>query len=137
MDDRKERGSINARIGDVTDSQIAIGHDIRLKKVVGAPTPEEKIELVRLLAELRAQVAADAPPEQRDAAVTKVDELAAALAEPEPDLATMESVRNWFVRRLPSMAGGVVSLVVHPIVGKLVGAAGDALASEFQRRFGT
>jgi hypothetical protein len=134
---KPSRMQIRADIGDVTNSQIALGHDIEQHQHTGVPpTAAEMHDLVQLLAQLRAQVAAEAPPDQRDAAVAKVDELAEALAEPEPDLATMESVRNWFVRRLPALAAGVTGLVVHPIVGKLVGAAGDALAAEFRRRFG-
>jgi hypothetical protein len=48
----------------------------------------------------------------------------------------MEYVKRWFVKNLPGLAGAVTSIVVHPIVGKLVEAAGDALAAEFRRRFG-
>jgi hypothetical protein len=127
---------IRATIGDVANSQVAIGSDIRQTNAPAPPTDAELQELVQTIARLREQVASEAPADQRAAAVAKVDELAEALALPEPDLATMESVRNWFVRRLPALAGGVVSLVVHPIVGRLVGAAGDAAAAEFRRRFG-
>jgi len=54
----------------------------------------------------------------------------------EPDLTTMEYVKKWFVKNLPALAGSVTSLVVHPVVGKLVTAAGDAAVAEFNRRFG-
>jgi hypothetical protein len=33
------------------------------------------------------------------------------------------------------MVGAVTSVVIHPIVGEPVEAAGDALAVEFRRRF--
>jgi hypothetical protein len=136
MSRRKTSGAqIRADIGNVANSQVAVGVDIVQQRAAEPPTDAERHELVQLLTRLRAQVEAEAPPEQRQAAVAKVEELAEALAQPEPDLATMESVRNWFVRRLPALAGGVATLVVHPIVGKLVGAAGDALATEFRRRF--
>ena len=48
----------------------------------------------------------------------------------------MEYVRNWFVKNLHGLAGVVTSVIVHPIVGKLVEASGDALVGEFCRRFG-
>ncbi len=63
-------------------------------------------------------------------------ELESAVITAEPDLTTMEYLRNWFVKRLPSIAGAVTDVIVNPIVGKLVGAAGDSLAAEFRRRFG-
>ena len=66
----------------------------------------------------------------------RVDELEQAITEEKPDLSTMEYVKNWFVRNLPGLAGTVTSVVVHPIVGKLVEAGGDALVGEFRRRFG-
>ena len=51
-------------------------------------------------------------------------------------MTTMEYVKRWFVKNLPGLAEAVTGVVVHPIVGKLVEAAGDALAAEFRRRFG-
>ena len=63
-------------------------------------------------------------------------ELEQAVTEKKPDLSTMEYVRSWFLKNLPGLAGAVTSVVVHPIVGKLVEAGGDALVSEFRRRFG-
>ena len=38
-------------------------------------------------------------------------------------------------RRPRSFVGAVTALVVNPIVGALVGAAGETLATEFKRRF--
>jgi hypothetical protein len=34
------------------------------------------------------------------------------------------------------VAGSVVGLIVHPLVGKLVEVGGDALADSFRKRFG-
>jgi hypothetical protein len=137
MNESRRSGThIRVTTRDVSGSQFAVGHDIEQRNVREAPTEADVRDLLQLLAALRAQVESEAPVEQRAAAVAKVDELAEALAQPEPDLATMESVRNWFVRRLPALAGGVTGVLINPIVGKLVGAAGDALAAEFKRRFG-
>jgi hypothetical protein len=48
----------------------------------------------------------------------------------------MEYVKGWFAKHLPGLAGAVTGVIVHPIVGKLVEAAGETLAAEFKRRFG-
>lgn len=93
-------------------------------------------QLQQELAKLKRQAAEVAPDEKRAGAIERLDELEAAMLAEEPDLSTMEYVKGWFVKNLPGIAGGVTSLIVNPIVGKLVEAAGDALADEFHRRFG-
>jgi hypothetical protein len=130
---------ISAEIGNVNESMVAVGSDIHMSSTIRRepPTAAEREELARLLGELRAQVHAQSPPEQQQAAVTKVAELEEALTQKEPDLDTMAAVRKWFIRKLPALAGAVSGVIVHPIVGKLVSVAGDAAVTEFKRRFGT
>jgi len=136
----KEGDVIRATISGDVSGQVAVGKGIAQVQTAGAARPEvteeDLAELRRMLAELREKVAAEAPPEKRDAALERVGELEEAVTAGEPDLTTMEYVKKWFARNLPGLAGAVVSVVVHPIVGKLVEAAGDALAAEFRRRFG-
>jgi len=131
---------IRATISGDISGQVAVGKGITQTQISGAARPEvtaaELDELRQALADLRARVVAEAPPEQKDAALERVGELEEAITAEKPDLTTMEYVKNWFARHLPGLAGAVVSVVVHPIVGKLVEAAGDALAAEFRRRFG-
>jgi hypothetical protein len=93
-------------------------------------------ELQEMLAQLKSKVEAEAPADKRAAALERVDELEQAIIEKKPDLSTMEYVKNWFGKHIPGLAGAVVSVVVHPIVGKLVEAAGDMLAVDFRKRFG-
>ena len=50
-----------------------------------------------------------------------------------PDVSTMARVRNWFATNLPTFVGGVTGLLVHPVVGALVKAAGDAVVDQFKR----
>ena len=125
--------------GDVS-GQVAVGTDIEQRQSLGGSASEvseaELAELRQLLKALQTRVAAEAPVEKREAALERVAELEEAVTTPEPDLTTMEYVKQWFARHLPSLAGAVTSVVVNPIVGKLVGAAGDAAVSEFRRRFG-
>jgi hypothetical protein len=137
----KERGgdSISAHIEGTITGQVAVGKDITQEQRAGAagPTEEELAALREELAGLRLLVEAQAPPERKQAALERVDELAQAVMAEKPDLTTMEYVTRWFGKHLPAMAGAVTSVVVNPIVGRLVAAAGDALAGEFGRRFGS
>jgi len=125
--------------GSVESSQIATGTAITQTMTL---VPAEVIgeagvaQLRQALAELRRQVAADAPEEKQAEANQLVDEFEAAVTDGAPDLSTMEYVRNWFARNLPKIAGTVTEIIVHPLVGRLVEAAGDVLVGEFRQRFG-
>jgi len=131
---------IRATISGDISGQVAVGKGITQVQSIGATRPQiteaDLAKLRQILTDLQAKVAAEAPPEKKDAALERVKELEEALTAEEPDLTTMEYVKGWFVKNLPGLAGAVTSVVVHPIVGKLVEAAGDALAAEFRRRFG-
>ena len=141
MSDEKKHGdTISATIGNVSGrSQVAVGHDIQQSQVHGAPaalTEAERAQLRQMFADVKRKIAQEAPPAEKDKALERVDELHEAVTAKEPDLTTMEYVRNWFVKNLPSVAGSVVSLIVHPLVGKLVEVGGEALTSTFRKRFG-
>jgi len=135
----KPGDSIQATISGGVSGQVAVGKKIAQTQIsTSRPevTEADRAELRQLLADLRAQVAANAPPGEKDAALERVDELGEAITAKEPDLTTMEYVTRWFGKRLPQMAGLVTGVVVHPVVGKIVEAAGDLLANEFKQRFG-
>lgn len=122
----------NVNVTGSNAGQIAIGTQIEQRQALGdaavAAVTEVEREQVRLaFAQLREQVAAGAPPEQRAAAVERVEELQEAVFAEQPDLTTIQYVTRWFRRNLPSLAGSVASLVVHPLVGRLVQVAGDQL----------
>lgn len=142
MDDgSKQDASIHGEIHGDVSGQVGIGHDIKQTQSIGkTPVPVTEKELAALkdqLLQLREMITEQAPSEKQDAALERVEELSDAVTAGEPDLATMEYVKNWFGKNLPSLAGAVTSVIVNPIVGKLVEAAGDAVAAEFRRRFGT
>jgi hypothetical protein len=135
---RKQTGDdIEARVTGPVQGQVAIGREIVQQQAVGSmatgPTPDERLELKRAIDALRAQVAADAPADQRAAAVERIDELEQAIDADEPDVTTLRYVRGWFAKHLPGLAGSVVGVVVHPVVGKLVEAAGDAAVAQFRQ----
>jgi hypothetical protein len=134
MSDERRGDAISGHVS-VTGSnsgQIAIGRQIEQRQALGdaavAAVTEAEREQVRLaFAQLREQIAAEAPPEQRAAAVERVEELQEAVFADEPDLTTVQYVTRWFRRNLPALAGSVTGLVINPLVGRLVHVAGDRL----------
>jgi len=135
---RKPKDSVQTTIKGNVSGQIAIGNDINQSKtkIHQDVTSEELDTLRQLINELRTKIIAVADSEMKDAALERVDELEQAVTEEKPDLTTMEYVKKWFGKKLPALAGAVTSVVVHPIVGKLVEAGGDLLVKEFQEKFG-
>jgi hypothetical protein len=128
----------NIQIDGNVRGQIAIGNDISQSQVNSHPvaTPAEMDDLRQLINELRSKIETDVAPAKKDSALERVGELEQALTEEKPDLTTMEYVKNWFRKNVPALAGMVTSVVVHPIVGKLVEAGGDMLVKDFKKRFG-
>ncbi len=120
--------------------QVGVGDNIAMTQTIGSvPAPATEAELAELrqmLIDLKAQIEVDAPTEKRAAALERLDELEEAITGSEPDVATIGYVRGWFNRNLPAVAGAVTSLVLHPIVAKLVATAGDVLAADFARLIG-
>jgi len=128
--------SITGHITGNVSGQVAVGKDIAQTQQVGAAaqlSDAERAELQQLFADLRARVSAEAPAEQQQAAVERAAELEEALTAEEPDLTTAHYVKNWFVRKLPTLAGVVTGVLVNPIVGKLVQSAGDAAVEQLAR----
>jgi len=109
-------------------------------QTVGAPevTEADLAEVRRMLADLKSRIEAEAPPDKKEVALQQVEELEETIqskdAQDVPD--RLGGVKSWFKRNLPALAGAVVSVIVNPIVGKVVEAAGTGLAAEVQRRFG-
>jgi len=102
----------------------------------GAVSQAELDGIKRMLTQLLEQVKASAPPEKKEEAIGQIKELEEAITGPQPDVDRMSGVKSWFKRNIPKLAGSVVSVIVNPIVGKVVEAAGEGLAGEIQRRFG-
>lgn len=129
---------INVTIDGNISGQVAVGQNINQSKteVHSSITAQEMEELRELFVQLRSKVESETLADKKDAALERVDELEQAITDKKPDLSTMEYVRNWFVKNLPEVAGAVVSIVVHPIVGRLVEVTGDALTADFKMRFG-
>ncbi|HEX9387085.1 MAG TPA: hypothetical protein VF918_12255 [Anaerolineales bacterium] len=135
----KSTQGIQVTVGGDVSGQLAAGENITQisTKTTGEVTKAELEEFRQLLTSLRSKIEVEVQPDKKEAAFERVGELEHAITEKKPDLSTMEYVRNWFIKNLPGLAGAVTSVVVHPIVGKLVEAGGDALVGEFRRRFGS
>jgi len=129
--------SIQITIGDhVRDVAAGKGiHQVIGEQVRVQVTKADLAAVRELFAELKRQIEAQAPPEKKDPAMERVEELEEAVTAGKPDLTTMEYVKNWFGKHLPQLAGVVVSVLVNPIVGKVVEATGELAAEELKRRF--
>jgi hypothetical protein len=139
MSEQSERGDvIQGSVTGPVSGQVAIGKGITQSQTSitsGGVSENELSELLRSIESLRTRISAEAPADKQGAALERVDELQQAVTEKQPDLTTMEYVRNWFARNVPALAGAVTGVIVNPIVGKLVEAAGETLAEEFRKRF--
>ena len=122
--------------------QVGVGRNIRQSyerthtEGSSAVTEADLAELRRAVEAVKAQVVAEVPPDQQAAALERVDELQEAVVAEKPDLTTLQYVRTWFGRNLPKLAGSITGLIIHPVVGKIVEAAGDLAARQFREYFG-
>jgi hypothetical protein len=134
MNDEKDAGdSISANIGDVSErSQVAVGKGITQTQTYSAPpvvTAEDVAQLQQMFDELKVRIEQEVAPAEREKALERVDELKEAVTAKEPDLTTVEYVKNWFGKNVPAVANSVVDLIVHPLVAKFVAAGGKALSA--------
>jgi hypothetical protein len=124
---------ISAVVTGQVQGEVAIGKGISQQQEVGSMqlvlSDAEKGELNTLFANLRQEVSAAVPESERRAALERVDELEQAVVADQPDLTTIEYVKQWFPRKLAAAAGLVASVLIHPLVGRIVERAGDKLAN--------
>jgi hypothetical protein len=124
-----EAGKFNIKFGDVSQSQFVTGDYNSVAQHVGLSAQD--VDALRgAFADMRAQVAAEAPPDQRETAVAQAAEIEAAIVAETPDPGRVRRALRWFRDHLPQLAGTVAGVLVNPIVGKVVAAAGDAVAEE-------
>jgi nucleotide-binding universal stress UspA family protein len=139
MTDDKTDRSIKAEIGDVTYGQVGVGTQISQSQTVlnaaAPPTAAELEALTAAFAELKAKVEREAPPEVRVEAVRQTEALQQATIAEKPDVSVMAAAKRWFLAHAPGLLGAVTSVVINPIVGKIVSSAGDAIAKEYQTWF--
>jgi hypothetical protein len=121
--------------GQFKESQVAVGEHNTLDQRIGTAAserlePTELEALRRDLASLHEQVARGAPSGQRDQALEQVGQLVAGtVAADEPEPGRLARVYRWFVRNAPDLAESVASLLLGPLVGKLVGGGAGVMAA--------
>ncbi len=143
-DDRGSGDDIRVTIGGSVQEggQVGVGRNISQSYVRThtegrtAVTEADLAELRIAIEAVKAQIVAEAPPDQQAAALERVDKLEEAVVAGKPDLTTLNRIRNWFGKNLPKLAGSVTGLIIHPVVGKIVEAAGDLAARQFRELFG-
>jgi hypothetical protein len=114
-------GAAHAGNGDIYGNAIQFGLDAK--------------DVSSLFMALRQRVDDQAPADKKVAAQQQVNILEHAVGKKKPDVSRMESVLAWFKEHLPQLAGTVTSVILHPLVGKVVEAAGEIVVDEFKRRF--
>ena len=136
---KKSKPQVSWKSGNISGSQIVIGDG---NNVISGDnnsiilSPAELKTLHEKFSGLEKEIEASVPPEKKAEALQKANELQKAVLAPKPDTSAMVNVRDWFVKNLPGMAGTVTGLLINPIVGKLVEAAGDLAAKEFRKKLG-
>ncbi len=129
---------IVANIG-ANSGQVAVGKNIHQVQQVGSGnqvTEDDLKQVQQLFAELKQQIELHSPPDKKDAAMERVSELQEEVKSDKPAISTFEYVRNWFLKNVPSLAGAVASVVLNPIVGKVVEAGGTIAANQLMHLFG-
>jgi hypothetical protein len=123
---------ISATVSGTVSGQVAVGKDIAQHQVTTTMgvrlSDAELTELHDAFSQLKRDVAAAVPDAERGAALERIDELQEAVTAAEPDLNTVQYVKQWFARKLPVVAGVVASILIHPLVGRLIERTGDAAA---------
>jgi hypothetical protein len=130
--DDESAGKFDIHIRDVSHSQVVIGDYNTVTQKLGL-SPEEAEKLRGVFQQLRSSVEEEAPDARRDEAVAQAEELERAVVSERPDAGRVRRVLRWFRENAPQLAGTVVSVVVNPLVGKVVEGAGEVIADQFKQ----
>src|SRR5437870_7254672 len=125
-----DQAKFNINISDVDRSSFAIGDYATVVQNNGL-TPDEAAQLRRTFEGLRSEVEANAPPEQCEEALRQAAEVEQAVVAAKPDAGRVKRALRWFRDNAPALAGTVASVVLSPLVGKLVEGAGTELSKRF------
>lgn len=121
--------------GQFTGSQLVVGEHNTAEQHVTLPAggrldPQELEVLTQQLAQLRDQVTAQLAGDDRQQALAMVDDLEAQTLSPqEPEPRRLARVYRWFLNNGPDVAESISSLLLGPLVGKLVGGGTSAMAA--------
>lgn len=140
---KKSFGDISIKIGGDQSGQIAIGPNNNLQNTIITTNEQATVsdstttdvEILRqMFTALRSQLSEAAPSEKQGSALERLNELEETILSEEPDLTTMQYIKGWFAKNMPTFAGAITSLLLHPLVGSFVEAAGTIAAGEFVKK---
>jgi hypothetical protein len=138
-DEKQSAGGdiIQATIGN-NNTNVVVGKNNQQQVVTskGEVSAADLQQLRALFDDLKQQIIAQAPPDKKDAALERVDELQQEITSKKPELSTFDYVRSWFSKNLPGLLGSVTSLIVNPLVGKVVEAVSGVAANAIKQHFG-
>jgi hypothetical protein len=105
-------------------------------RFLGVASLEEIESLERIFQELVRQTDTTILGGARTHLVEKTGELKSEINRGKPDVNKLVQIKEWFGKNAPAMLGSVISILTHPVVGKLVEAAGEYTLSQFRLRLG-
>jgi hypothetical protein len=131
-DQEQPSGKYSIQIeGDLNQSQVVVGDYNTVSQKVGL-SAQETAELRSVFDDLRSTVVEQAPPAQREVALSEAAELEAAIVADRPQPHRVRQALLWFRDNAPQLAGAALSVVVNPLVGKVVEGAGEMIADQFR-----
>lgn len=95
------------QFGNISGGQINIGPSVL------PPAGPPALPLGEIFAHLQARLAAEAPPDKREAALERLAELKEAITAYPPDQQTMAYIKNWFAKNMPFLAKEVAQLIAR------------------------
>jgi hypothetical protein len=124
---------------------VAVGKNIQqtIIATLGAPTANDKQVIDEKFAELNAtlgKLGKQIDPTTKKMAEFQIkllqDELTKTDAKETPSASVITKVGDWLLDNVPMMAEAVVGLFASPIVGKVIGKAGEVAIKWAKQRFG-
>ena len=122
---------------------VAIGKNQAVYGTLGEPVPSDKQVIEKRFAQVAA--ALQKLQGQLDANTAKMAEFQLKLLQGElsktdkdetPSASTITQVGDWLLDNVPSIAESLTSLFATPVVGKIVGKAGEVAVKWVKQRFG-
>jgi hypothetical protein len=120
--------------------QAVVGSkNVRQTLTVSGLNPAELGQVKRKLTALEKKLdALELPAETKAEAKQKVAELKQELTatDRKPQGSKIVSAGKWLLQKIPALAGTLASVLISPVVGKVVGAAGELAADWVKDHFG-
>lgn len=109
MSNHDPRGDqIRASVSGDVSGQVAVGKDIKQTRTTSPDSTQGKGEdQERVFADLRRMVENEAPPEERQSALDRLDTLEEAISSDPPNADAIQDIVSWFATHLPEMAEAV------------------------------